>query len=399
MSSSSGSSPNNPTKYLGPNVYLNTVVARNREPTGADFRQPETGRLYPINTFWNVTKNPTTGVEGDTWYLTKIVANVAYWIQMGADFTLATVGTTVQFTNTGNDWLLDFSKANMVIGSSLEFDINSDNNTGFGHFSLRQLTTGNYNVAVGLNAGNRMTTGNNNTYAGSFSGERTTSGFSNCAFGNLALQELTTGSRHVAIGDSAGLQLLGGSRNVMIGYLSGASYTGTESHNICLGSPGVIGDNNLIRIGNEGGGAGQQNECYIAGVATTVNANATQLLMTVDSVTGRIGHTNGYVKTIFTDGFATGFHATGSNYQVLVDDCIIAVTDTVLVKTMTMPNTGMRGGQQWIIKDESGAAAGPGVPIIINGNGALIDGAATTTINTNYGSKSLYWNGSAFFTF
>lgn len=82
MSSLTGLSPNNPRDYVGPNVALNTVVTRNRAPTGADYRQPETGKLYPFNTFWLVGKNPTTGTQGDLWYLSKIASNVAYWIQL-----------------------------------------------------------------------------------------------------------------------------------------------------------------------------------------------------------------------------------------------------------------------------------------------------------------------------
>jgi hypothetical protein len=77
-----GLSPHNPSKYRGPNVALGTVVSRNREPTGADYRQPETGKLYPFNTFWLVGINPTSGIQGDLWYLSKIVANVAFWIKL-----------------------------------------------------------------------------------------------------------------------------------------------------------------------------------------------------------------------------------------------------------------------------------------------------------------------------
>ncbi len=84
MGNHTGLSPNNVLKYLGPNVYLSVVVTRNREPTGADYRQPETGNLYPFATFWLVGKDPTTGVQGDLWYLSKIVANVAYWIKMNS---------------------------------------------------------------------------------------------------------------------------------------------------------------------------------------------------------------------------------------------------------------------------------------------------------------------------
>src|SRR5690606_18453282 len=84
MSNHTGLSPQNPNKYLGPSVYLNTVVTRSREPTGADYRQPETGKLYPFNTFWLVGKNPTTGIQGDLWYLSKIEANVAFWVKISS---------------------------------------------------------------------------------------------------------------------------------------------------------------------------------------------------------------------------------------------------------------------------------------------------------------------------
>lgn len=83
MTSLTGLSPNNPRDYVGPNVALCVCVTRNRAPTGADYRQPETGKLYPFDTYWLVGKNPTTGVQGDLWYLSKIAANIAYWIKLG----------------------------------------------------------------------------------------------------------------------------------------------------------------------------------------------------------------------------------------------------------------------------------------------------------------------------
>jgi hypothetical protein len=85
MSNHTGLSPQSPNKYLGPDVYLSTVVTRNREPTGADYRQPETGKLYPFGTFWLVGKNPTTGIYGQMFYLSKIVANVAYWLELNVN--------------------------------------------------------------------------------------------------------------------------------------------------------------------------------------------------------------------------------------------------------------------------------------------------------------------------
>lgn len=74
--------PKNPTKFLGTNKYITFFVSRDRQPTGADYRQPETGTLYSVGTVWQVGKTPTTGVEGQLFMLTKIVANVAFWEQI-----------------------------------------------------------------------------------------------------------------------------------------------------------------------------------------------------------------------------------------------------------------------------------------------------------------------------
>ncbi len=95
MSSYTGISPKGPVDYRGPTVYTSSIVNRNREPTGADYRQPETGKLYPTGSFWLVGKDPTTGTFGDLWYLSKIVANVAYWRPFDNSIdTLPTVGIT-----------------------------------------------------------------------------------------------------------------------------------------------------------------------------------------------------------------------------------------------------------------------------------------------------------------
>jgi len=76
--------PNSPAKYRGTNKYITFFVTRGRSPTGADYRQPETGNLYSVGTVWQTGKNPTTGTEGDLWMLSKIVANVAYWVKISS---------------------------------------------------------------------------------------------------------------------------------------------------------------------------------------------------------------------------------------------------------------------------------------------------------------------------
>lgn len=84
MSNNTGLSPQSPTKYVGPNVYLPVVVTRTRAPTSADYRQPETGKLYSFDTYWLVGKDPSTGTYGDLWYLANIQANIANWIKLSS---------------------------------------------------------------------------------------------------------------------------------------------------------------------------------------------------------------------------------------------------------------------------------------------------------------------------
>ena len=60
-----GFSPNNPTRYLGPNIALTAIVTRNRAPTGADIKQPNTGKYYSFGTLWLIGKDPTSGTWGD----------------------------------------------------------------------------------------------------------------------------------------------------------------------------------------------------------------------------------------------------------------------------------------------------------------------------------------------
>ncbi len=81
MTSLTGVSPNNPRRYVGQNVAIVNIVTRNRSPTSADYRQPETGKLYPFGCIWAVGEDPTTGAYGDMWILTKIVANAGVWKQ------------------------------------------------------------------------------------------------------------------------------------------------------------------------------------------------------------------------------------------------------------------------------------------------------------------------------
>jgi hypothetical protein len=89
------------------------------------------------------------------------------------------------------------------------------------------------------------------------------------------------------------------------------------------------------------------------------------------------------------------YTATPISYQVLNSDAIIGVTSTAAARTITMPASSLVTGQVWTIKDESGGASVNN--ITVSGNGKNIDDAATYPISTNYGSVSLYYNGTQFY--
>ena len=111
-------SPMYPIKYKGPNVYLANVVTRKRQPLSTDVFQPETGKYYVPFCGWQVGANPTTGIEGELWLLSKIVANVAYWVLISG----GNVGTVVSVTGddgvvTNPDGLGNIDLTGNVVGN------------------------------------------------------------------------------------------------------------------------------------------------------------------------------------------------------------------------------------------------------------------------------------------
>jgi len=74
-----------------------------------------------------------------------------------------------------------------------------------------------------------------------------------------------------------------GEYNIGLGYNSGSAYTGTESSNIAINNIGVAAESNVIRIGTNGGAAGQQNKAFIAGIRGVTTAVADAIPVLIDS--------------------------------------------------------------------------------------------------------------------
>jgi hypothetical protein len=165
-------------------------------------------------------------------------------------------------------------------GSSVSFSNSGTTST----FSLSNGT----NTILGNGAGNATLSGGNNVGIGT-GGALTllTSGGFNSGCGAGILGGLTTGSRNSAFGYQALGAVQTGSYNIGIGQGAGSNYTSSETSNICISAGGTAAESNVIRIGTQGTGNGQQNACYIAGIEGVSVSNKNYV--TINTSTGQLG--------------------------------------------------------------------------------------------------------------
>ena len=254
---------------------------------------------------------------------------------VGGNFNLLTANATVQFTGSLNTETLDFGLTNLLLGSSgmaitsatLNVGVGSgalasittssgSGNVGVGNLALNAVTLGNGNTGIGFDSLAALTSGSSNTVVGSSAGNHITSSNNNTAVGADALNGFTTGAAgagsNTAIGDNSLLFLSTGTLNTALGTNSGNAYTGSESSNIVIGNTGTLAESNVIRLGTQGSGSGQQNKCFIAGIIGVSASNAQ--LVTINSSTGQLGVQASTVVTAWTDEGVSFNAAAGNGY-------------------------------------------------------------------------------------
>ena len=112
-------------------------------------------------------------------------------------------------------------------------------NSGMGYRSLYGCRNGDYNIAIGLNAGRGNTSsfyGNwsYNVFIGRYSGYYTTTGNYNTCIGDISGYRLTSGYGNALCGRSCGYNITSGIYNSTLGYQSGYNIQ-AGSKNICIG--------------------------------------------------------------------------------------------------------------------------------------------------------------------
>lgn len=165
-----------------------------------------------------------------------------------------------------------FTEGTLKVGGQLFLHNLGDRNTFLGDTAGSALNAGADNTSCGNSSMLNINDGNFNSCYGSRSGEDITDGSQNVSMGHLALTSVTTGSLNIAIGADAGI-----------------NYASTESSNICLSNDGLVGEDNVIRIGTQGSGAGEQDSCFIAGIYGATPAASVK--MVIVDVNGELGST------------------------------------------------------------------------------------------------------------
>ena len=183
--------------------------------------------------------------------------------------------------------------------------VSGSNNIGIGDTCLLDLTSGNDNICIGMEAGEGIVASSSNIFLGTQAGAGITTGSNsvvighqsaiavsgnqsasnNCYIGYQSAENITSGSQNCGMGYQSLNLLNSGNYNSCYGYQSGISYVSSESSNICIGSLGTVGDNNVMRLGTTGTGNGEVSTTFVAGV-NGVPVTGTAVLC---STTGQLG--------------------------------------------------------------------------------------------------------------
>jgi hypothetical protein len=143
---------------------------------------------------------------------------------------------------------------------------------------------GTENTFIGVNAGNFTLSGTFNTASGSGALKLNAAGSNNIAIGATALGANTSGNGNTAIGGGAlGANSTGGG-NIAIGYEAGFNHTVGDNSNMDIGTLGVSGDSNTIRIGDPA----VYGRAFIAGIYGATSASGSPVYINSSGQLGTV---------------------------------------------------------------------------------------------------------------
>lgn len=322
--------PLNPRKYVGTNQYLTIYVTRSRRPTGADVKQPETGANYPISAIWQVGANPSNGVEGELWILSKIAANVSYWVNIYN-------GTTQPLQSLSDT-------ANTVVYPSTIADIPPSNIQLINTDGSLTITSDPVNHRIILNS----------------------------AGGSQAIDSIQVDA-FTAPGTSPVLPTILGLITVTGGQVAAGTTVNVIQTNSLSASTYTI-----------------QIQRSSAQAVSTIGANGACHFNSADFIVDA----NGFVSSTspFSSLVYTLVTTAMSPYAATLTDFYLATDSTAGPITIQLPNAPSTN-RLFVIKDRAGTASTNNVTVTTVGGVVLIDGTTSHLMAGNYDAINLLFNG------
>ena len=257
------------TTTAGTSTYVLTSNGAGVAPTFQNL----SGAVSSVSGTTNqITVSPTTGAAVVSLVASPTVTGT--WTSSAGNLALPTTSSTAgQITINSVSVLHAYGANNIFVGGAGNFTFDTGKNyenVGIGVGALSSL--------VGT-AGNQ---GIRNTICGFGSAQNLTQGYSNCFYGYQSGVNLTTGIH-----------------NCLFGINAGDAYTTSESENIIIGgSAGIIGESNVLRIGDgTGTGSGQLNAAYICGIRG-ITVTGTAVLISASNQLGIAVSSRKYKKDI-----------------------------------------------------------------------------------------------------
>lgn len=220
----------------------------------------------------------TTSGSGATMTITPRASGTDnMFLGQGAGASAVSTNRCVAYgAGSGANWDSDSDEVAIGVNSQNNISNGGSQNVSVGSGSLAGANVG----AGAYSPSNIVAIGFQAQYMG-------TSGSDNVAIGYQSMRADTFGQFNTCVGSGTGIQLTGGNYNTLISAIAGENYSGTESNNIIIGNAGIIGDNNIIRIGSFGNSASStpNTACFVDGISG-VTVTGTAVLV---SASGQLG--------------------------------------------------------------------------------------------------------------
>jgi hypothetical protein len=260
--------------------------------SGRDINTSGSGNTIHVNLNNAITLGDLSALAANAGAVTAVTGDV---IITAGDLTLPNTNAAgnqgiIKFG--GNRFISNYGTGNTFVGAAsgnTSLTVGSAvSNTGVGTNALQSLTSGTGNTVFGQNAAPLITSGTYNTGVGGGIFLSLTTGSDNNAYGASALQSIVSAEFNNCMGNGVLANLTSGNYNCVFGDSGGFNYTGAETANILFNSRGVLGENNVLRIGAATGtGTQQLAKAFISGINGVTASNA--VMVTINSSTDQLG--------------------------------------------------------------------------------------------------------------